>query len=350
MTGIRQEARRADALHTGRQPLGLSSRNGIGGHRHRVCLTGNPAIALNALARQPRPMPRIERSDCDVPHPQGVSRPALSAKAGRYCARLVERAFRWARRISGRLGWSATEWARCSEPEAGEALSVAMSVLRPPVEVMLARSVHRRAVRFGAFGRRACTSRSGTGTGWWRSPRFAAVSAVTAWRRSHWRCSLRSPTPVATLPSRVVLDGELVIWGDGALDFPALLQRMASRGPKARQLRAARPANSRGVRHPRRRRRRPASKSRCGQGAVSCNDLLADAHPSLVLSPATTDRELAQRVARSSTPLPMSASKASSPRVSLRPYRGGARDWLKYRYRDTLDVVVGAVTGSLTAS
>ena len=29
-------------------------------------------------------------------------------------------------------------------------------------------------------------------------------------------------------------------------------------------------------------------------------------------------------------------------------YRGGARDWLKYRYRDTVDVIVGAVTGSLT--
>ena len=30
-------------------------------------------------------------------------------------------------------------------------------------------------------------------------------------------------------------------------------------------------------------------------------------------------------------------------------YRGGARDWLKYRYRDTVDVIVGAVTGSLTS-
>jgi ATP-dependent DNA ligase len=29
------------------------------------------------------------------------------------------------------------------------------------------------------------------------------------------------------------------------------------------------------------------------------------------------------------------------------PYRGGARDWLKYRYRDSVDVIVGAVTGGL---
>src|SRR5215207_2761841 len=32
-------------------------------------------------------------------------------------------------------------------------------------------------------------------------------------------------------------------WGDGALDFPALLQRMASTGHRARQLAAAHPAN-----------------------------------------------------------------------------------------------------------
>ena len=27
-------------------------------------------------------------------------------------------------------------------------------------------------------------------------------------------------------------------------------------------------------------------------------------------------------------------------------YRGGSRDWLKYRHRDSVDVIVGAVTGS----
>ena len=52
---------------------------------------------------------------------------------------------------------------------------------------------------------------------------------------------------VATALRDVVVDGELVIWGSGALDFPALLQRMASRGTNARQLAAARPANYVGV-------------------------------------------------------------------------------------------------------
>jgi ATP-dependent DNA ligase len=48
---------------------------------------------------------------------------------------------------------------------------------------------------------------------------------------------------VARLPD-VVVDGELVIWGDGGLDFPALLQRMAPKGANTRRLAATRPANS----------------------------------------------------------------------------------------------------------
>ena len=39
-----------------------------------------------------------------------------------------------------------------------------------------------------------------------------------------------------------MVDGELVIWGDGGLDFPALLRRMGSKAPP-RRLAAERPAN-----------------------------------------------------------------------------------------------------------
>src|SRR5215210_2038457 len=35
-------------------------------------------------------------------------------------------------------------------------------------------------------------------------------------------------TAIAQLLPKCVLDGELVIWGEGALDFPALLKRMSS--------------------------------------------------------------------------------------------------------------------------
>jgi ATP-dependent DNA ligase len=184
----------------------------------------------------------------------------------------------------------------------------------------------------------------------WDGYRLVAFNASQPYLHSRRGADLTGGFPeiadaVATLP-RVVLDGELVIWGDGALDFPALLQRMASRGAKARQLGAARPANYVVFdilavddedlrREPLRTRRRQLQR------------LLADAHPSLVLSPATTDRELANgwldKYAAAHVGIEGIVAKGLA-----QPYRGGARDWLKYRYRDTVDVVVGAITGSLT--
>jgi ATP-dependent DNA ligase len=147
---------------------------------------------------------------------------------------------------------------------------------------------------------------------------------------------------VASLPD-VVLDGELVIWGDGGLDFPALLQRTASRGAKARQLAAQRPANLVVFdllavdgynlrREPLRVRRQ------------RLEQVLTDVDPSLVVSPATKDREQAQEwLAKYAAGIEGIVAKGLA-----KPYRGGARDWLKYRYRDTVDVIVGAVTGTLT--
>jgi ATP-dependent DNA ligase len=84
-----------------------------------------------------------------------------------------------------------------------------------------------------------------------------------------------------------VLDGEVVIWGPGTLGFPALLQPIAARGAKAGRLAALRPANYGGI-----------------EGIIA--------------------RGLEQ------------------------PYRGGARDWLKYRYLAAVAVVLGAVTVSIT--
>jgi ATP-dependent DNA ligase len=145
---------------------------------------------------------------------------------------------------------------------------------------------------------------------------------------------------VGALPD-AVLDGELVIWGDGGLDFPALLQRMASKGAHARQLAGFRPANyvifdvlahdgadlrSTPLRDRRRRLER----------------LLDGVGPPLMLSPATKDRSPAQewleRYAAAHVGIEGIAAKG------LHPYRGGSRDWLKFRYRDTVDVIFGAIT------
>jgi ATP-dependent DNA ligase len=149
---------------------------------------------------------------------------------------------------------------------------------------------------------------------------------------------------VATLGD-VVIDGELVIWGDGGLDFPALLQRMASKGANARRFAATRPANlvvfdllaADGVdlrREPLRVRRR------------RLETLLADAGPPLMLSAATTDREQAQEWLTMYAAAHVGIEGIVAKGLGQR-YRGGARDWLKYRYRDTVDVIVGAVTGTL---
>ena len=150
---------------------------------------------------------------------------------------------------------------------------------------------------------------------------------------------------VATLRD-VVVDGELVIWGAGAVGLPCVAAAVASRGTNARQLAAARPANyivfdvlaldgddlRREPLHARRRR---------------LQQILKEAHPSLVLSPTTTDREEAQawlsKYAAADIGIEGIVAKGLA-----QPYRGGARDWLKYRYRDSIDVIVGAITGSLS--
>src|SRR4029077_6478178 len=75
--------------------------------------------------------------------------------------------------------------------------------------------------------------------------------------------------------------------------------------------------------------------------------LLANADPPLILTPATTEREQAQawliKYAAAHVGIEGIVAKGLGQR-----YRGGARDWLKYRSRDTVDVIVGAVTGSLS--
>src|SRR3954470_11820605 len=112
--------------------------------------------------------------------------------------------------------------------------------LRPPVDVMLARAVD------GLPGTHALPG----GVQYeqkWDGYRLVGFSTPRPFLQSRRGADLTDAFPeiaaaVATLPD-VVVDGELVIWNDGALDFPALLQRMASPGARARQLAAARPAN-----------------------------------------------------------------------------------------------------------
>ena len=86
----------------------------------------------------------------------------------------------------------------------------------------------------------------------WDGYRLVGFSAPRPYLQSRRGADLTDAFPeiaaaVATLGD-VVVDGELVIWGDGGLDFPALLQRMASKGANARRLAADAAGQLRGVR------------------------------------------------------------------------------------------------------
>src|SRR4051794_4218075 len=70
-------------------------------------------------------------------------------------------------------------------------------------------------------------------------------------------------------------------------------------------------------------------------------------------SPALQRRRISFRFNEEGTSRPRTKRRSTSSghtsaKGLAQPYRGGARDWLKYRYRDTVDVIVGAVTGTLT--
>lgn len=150
----------------------------------------------------------------------------------------------------------------------------------------------------------------------------------------------------ATLERAVVLDGELVIWRAGRLDFGALQDRVRSGPARARSLALELPA------------------------AYVVFDLLAVDHtdlrdqpyhhrrrmleellgrrlpPGLVLTPTTTDPAVARTWLLGHTTSGVEGVVAK--RVD-QPYRSGVRGWQKLRTRLTAEAVVGGVIGPLHA-
>lgn len=151
---------------------------------------------------------------------------------------------------------------------------------------------------------------------------------------------------VATqLPPGVVLDGELVIWGEGRLDFPALQTRLASKR-KAPALALDRPASFMvfdvlevadtsvmGL----------AMKDR----RMLLEEVLKDAVPPVHLVPSTTDVAVAREwLADYASALGLGVEGLVI-KAGADAYLPGKRGWFKYRLRETHDVVVGAVLGSV---
>ena len=153
-------------------------------------------------------------------------------------------------------------------------------------------------------------------------------------------------TAAEQLPEGVVLDGELVIWGDGQLDFVELQRRLASSASALRRA-YTHPASfvafdllcvdGRDMRsHPFRDRR------------SALQGLFEELGPPLQLAPQTAERDEAEQwmseYANEHAGLEGIVAKGLE-----QPYRAGKRDWLKARVRDTVEAIVGAVTGPLTA-
>jgi ATP-dependent DNA ligase len=146
------------------------------------------------------------------------------------------------------------------------------------------------------------------------------------------------------LPAGLVLDGELVIWVRGAMDFGELQRRLARAGK--RRIGQA-----------------PASFAAFDVLAVADHDVrasplrlrrqlleaaMADVGSPLQLCPQTSDvavaREWLTDHAAAGNGMEGLVVKGNDT-----AYRNGAREWLKYRERDTVEVVVGAVSGTVDA-
>jgi ATP-dependent DNA ligase len=146
------------------------------------------------------------------------------------------------------------------------------------------------------------------------------------------------------LPAGLVLDGEMVVWVGGGLDFGELQQRVG-RGSRRRLKQA------------------PASFVAFDILAAAGNDVrsaalrtrrqlleavLEDAPPSVQLCPQTADPQEADTWMAEYLAADVGI-EGLVVKGQGTTYRNGAREWLKYRVRDTVEVVVGAVSGSLDA-
>lgn len=145
------------------------------------------------------------------------------------------------------------------------------------------------------------------------------------------------------MPPGTVLDGELVVHVAGSLDFTALQRRIVAPA-RGRQMAAAQPAHfvafdllavaGQDLRSQRFYLRRRKLES-----------LMAASTAPLQLTPQTTDVEEARGWMEQYAATPVGLEGLVAKGLG-EPYRGGRRGWLKVRVRDTVEVILGAVTGS----
>ena len=148
------------------------------------------------------------------------------------------------------------------------------------------------------------------------------------------------------LPPGLIIDGELVVFVDDRLEFSELQLRLASAAET--RLRAhGRPAtfmafdalcvDDQDVRSEPLRERRAAIEG-----------FLADAGRVMQLAPQTADRNVA-KTWMAEYLAGVAGFEGIVAKGADQPYRPGQKDWLKIRVQDTLELIVGAITGPLTA-
>jgi ATP-dependent DNA ligase len=184
------------------------------------------------------------------------------------------------------------------------------------------------------------------GTAWepkWDGMRVLALAdgPATALRSRHGEdVTLAFPEVVAAVarhvPEGTVLDGELVVRRGGRLDFPALQDRLASRGPVG-DAAAGYLAFDLLRREHVDLRERPFVERR-----MALEELAGPWGPPLSLSPLTGDAEIAAGWFRDLAGTGVDGLVAKG---LDQPYRGGARDWCKVKHRSVVDLVATAVTG-----
>ncbi|WP_246080397.1 ATP-dependent DNA ligase [Modestobacter altitudinis] len=172
--------------------------------------------------------------------------------------------------------------------------------------------------------------------------------AVRLWSKQGKDLSARFPDIAAAarehLPAGAVVDGEVVIWNGSRLDFDLLQQRMVTSPSKVAALVAAHPAS------------------------YVAFDLLAAGGEDLRALPLTERRKQLEHVTPWMPPLQLSPvtsdrEEARGWFIAYRPagveglvvkgaagrYAGGRRNWVKVKSRETTEVIVGGVIGTLKA-
>jgi ATP-dependent DNA ligase len=185
----------------------------------------------------------------------------------------------------------------------------------------------------------------------WDGYRIAAVrdeAGVRLWSRQRKDLTDRFPdlaaAALAQLQPGTVLDGEAVIWNGDRLDFDLLQQRLVNSARKSSTLSARHPASlmvfdvlahdGADLRGQPLRQRRALLEGLAGAWT-----------PPLQLTPATTDEATARQWFTDYRAVGVEGLVVKDA-GSL--YTPGKRSWIKVKSRETTEIIIGAVTGTLT--